>query len=407
MIKSIILVFTLLFSLSLSSQEAIQQWVYNTLERAQLNVDNGNFEAAEKIYYDYATSSYSSNSYDHFVILRSYAYFLLQQDRNDEALKYLQLADQKRKMPPLDVFNLKFILGQVLYAEGQRQEAKASFLEWVEIGTDNQFDLRPEGYATLATIYAQESNWDNALIYITLAIENSSIFVENWAQLKFAIHIQKEQYMPALEIAQDLVRIKPKNKAYIEQMAGVYNIIRFEEESLASLEFKLQQNLLKKPSEYINLANFYLYKGLPIDSSKVIKNGLLLGVLDNNIKNNELLSNAYIIAKDFENAVNSLINVTKLSDDPKYDYRIGQIYLQNSDYKNAIKFLKIARKKNWNGSKGSLEMLIGISYIELDDFNNARIELAKAIALGKEDEAESWIDYMDSTDSLRAAAAAN
>jgi predicted Zn-dependent protease len=407
MIKSIILVFTLLFSLSLSSQEAIQQWVYNTLERAQLNVDNGNFEAAEKIYYDYATSSYSSNSYDHFVILRSYAYFLLQQDRNDEALKYLQLADQKRKMPPLDVFNLKFILGQVLYAEGQRQEAKASFLEWVEIGTDNQFDLRPEGYATLATIYAQESNWDNALIYITLAIENSSIFVENWAQLKFAIHIQKEQYMPALEIAQDLVRIKPKNKAYIEQMAGVYNIIRFEEESLASLEFKLQQNLLKKPSEYINLANFYLYKGLPIDSSKVIKNGLLLGVLDNNIKNNELLSNAYIIAKDFDNAVNSLINVTKLSDDPKYDYRIGQIYLQNSDYKNAIKFLKIARKKNWNGSKGSLEMLIGISYIELDDFNNARIELAKAIALGKEDEAESWIDYMDSTDSLRAAAAAN
>jgi predicted negative regulator of RcsB-dependent stress response len=407
MIKSIILVFTLLFSLSLSSQEAIQQWVYNTLERAQLNVDNGNFEAAEKIYYDYATSSYSSNSYDHFVILRSYAYFLLQQDRNDEALKYLQLADQKRKMPPLDVFNLKFILGQVLYAEGQRQEAKASFLEWVEIGKDNQFDLRPEGYATLATIYAQESNWDNALIYITLAIENSSIFVENWAQLKFAIHIQKEQYMPALEIAQDLVRIKPKNKAYIEQMAGVYNIIRFEEESLASLEFKLQQNLLKKPSEYINLANFYLYKGLPIDSSKVIKNGLLLGVLDNNIKNNELLSNAYIIAKDFDNAVNSLINVTKLSDDPKYDYRIGQIYLQNSDYKNAIKFLKIARKKNWNGSKGSLEMLIGISYIELDDFNNARIELAKAIALGKEDEAESWIDYMDSTDSLRAAAAAN
>ncbi|MDB2662123.1 tetratricopeptide repeat protein [Gammaproteobacteria bacterium] len=407
MIKSIILVFTLLFSLSLSSQEAIQQWVYNTLERAQLNVDNGNFEAAEKIYYDYATSSYSSNSYDHFVILRSYAYFLLQQDRNDEALKYLQLADQKRKMPPLDVFNLKFILGQVLYAEGQRQEAKASFLEWVEIGTDNQFDLRPEGYATLATIYAQESNWDNALIYITLAIENSSIFVENWAQLKFAIHIQKEQYMPALEIAQNLVRIKPKNKAYIEQMAGVYNIIRFEEESLASLEFKLQQNLLKKPSEYINLANFYLYKGLPIDSSKVIKNGLSLGVLDNNIKNNELLSNAYIIAKDFDNAVNSLINVTKLSDDPKYDYRIGQIYLQNSDYKNAIKFLKIARKKNWNGSKGSLEMLIGISYIELDDFNNARIELARAIALGKEDEAESWIDYMDSTDSLRAAAAAN
>ena len=251
------------------------------------------------------------------------------------------------------------------------------------------------------------SRSNNVSNVVHILVDNSSIFVENWAQLKFAIHTEKKQYMLALEVAQNLVRIKPKNKAYIEQMAGVYNIIKFEEESLASLEFKLQQDLLKKSSEYVNLANFYLFKGLPIDSSKVIKKGLALGVLDNNIKHNELLSNAYIIAKDFDNAVNSLINVTKLSDDAKYDYRIGQIYLQNSDYKNAIKFLKIARSKNWDGKAGSLEMLIGISYIELDDFKNARIELAKAIALGKEDEAESWISYMDSTDSLRAAAAAN
>ena len=407
MIKNLLISFVFIFSVSIESEEAINQWVFNALERAQLNVDKGNLEAAEKIYYDYASGTYSSKSYDHFVLLRTYGFFLLQQDRNADALKYLKQADQKRKMPPMDVFNLKYILGQIYYVEGQKEKAKESFLEWIKIGADNQFDLRPEGYATLATIYAQDSDWDNALIYITFAMDNTIVFVENWAQLKFAIHIQKKQYMIALEIAQDWVRVKPKNKAYIEQMAGVYNVIKFEKESLASLEFKLQQNLLKKSSEYINLANFYLYKGLPIDSSKVIKKGLALGVLDNNIKNNELLSNAYIIAKDFDNAVNSLINVTKLSDDAKYDYRIGQIYLQNSDYKNAIKFLKIARSKNWDGKAGSLEMLIGISYIELDDFKNARIELAKAIALGKENEAESWISYMDSTDSLRAAAAAN
>ena len=337
------------------------------LERAQLNVDNGNIEQAEKTYKDYADRSYSSNSYDHFVILRSYAYFLLSQDRNDEALVYLKKADMKKRMPPYDVFMLKFSLGQVLYVEGQRDAAKKSFLEWIKIGTDNEFDIVPEGYATLATIYAQDSEWDNALKYITLALDNASTFVENWAQLKFAIHT--------------------------------------EEESLASLEFKLQQDLLKKPSEYINLANFYLYKGLPIDSAKVIEKGLKLGALENNIKHNELLSNAYIIAKDFNNAIKALINVTKISNDSKYDYRIGQIYLQNSEYKNAIKFLDLARKKGWSSKPGSLEMLIGISYIELDDFDNARIELAKAINLGKEKDVEPWINYINSTESLRKAAA--
>jgi tetratricopeptide (TPR) repeat protein len=153
----------------------------------------------------------------------------------------------------------------------------------------------------------------------------------------------------------------------------------------------------------VNLANFYLYKKLPIDSSKVIEKGLKLKILKNDIKNNELLSNAYIIAKDFENAIRALVNVTKISDDSKYDYRIGQIYLQNSDYSDAIKFFKIAREKGWESKPGSLELLIGICFIELDNFDSARIELAKASDLGKEEEVDPWISYMDSTESLRAA----
>ena len=154
----------------------------------------------------------------------------------------------------------------------------------------------------------------------------------------------------------------------------------------------------------MNLANFYLYKGLPVDSSKVIEKGLKLKVLENNIKNNELLSNAYIIAKDFDNAVRSLNKVTKITDDPKYDYRIGQIQLQNSKYEQAIKYFKQARSKGWNRKPGSLEMLLGVCYIEIDDFKNARLELKKAIDFGKEKEANPWLSYIESTEGLRAAA---
>ena len=88
MIKKLFFSAVLFFCISLSSQEAIQQWVYNMLERAQINVDKGNLEQAEKSYKENADGSYSNNSYDHFVILRTYAYFLLSQDRNKEALTY-------------------------------------------------------------------------------------------------------------------------------------------------------------------------------------------------------------------------------------------------------------------------------------------------------------------------------
>ena len=49
--KLLFLILVASFNVS-SAEQAITQWVYNTLERAQANLDKGNIEAAEKIYYD-------------------------------------------------------------------------------------------------------------------------------------------------------------------------------------------------------------------------------------------------------------------------------------------------------------------------------------------------------------------
>ena len=43
--------------------------------------------------------------------------------------------------------------------------------------------------------------------------------------------------------------------------------------------------------------------------------------------------------------LNLWLKITKITDDPKYDCRIGQIQLQNSKFEQAIEYFNIARKK--------------------------------------------------------------
>ena len=102
------------------------------------------------------------------------------------------------------------------------------------------------------------------------AVENSNIFVKSWYELKFALHYKLEDFSLALSTSQDLVRNYPREKKYLEQMGAMFSELDFEVESLSSLEFGLTQNLLEKENDYLLLANFYMYKEVPIEASKVI-----------------------------------------------------------------------------------------------------------------------------------------
>ena len=55
-----------------------------------------------------------------------------------------------------------------------------------------------------------------------------------WYELKFALHYRLDEYLLALETAQDLVRNSPKEKKYLEQMGAMYNQLKFEIESLCN-----------------------------------------------------------------------------------------------------------------------------------------------------------------------------
>jgi len=393
-----ILIFTasaLVYAVPQSSSPTLSTYYYYELIKIDKKMLENRNEEVEADLLDLLDDDFESRSYNHAVLLKKYAFFLITQDRTDEGLLYLKAALKKRALEAIDTHNIMYVIAQITASQGNYQEAIDYLLEWMELGNNRKFALNPRGIALIGISYAQLENYKKSLFYISDAIERSNFFVEGWHELKFALHYRMDEFELALETSQDLVRNAPKKKKYLDQMGGMYNILKFEIESLSSLEFGLTQDLLKKEKDYLLLANFYMYKQVPFDATKTLELGFKRNIIKRSSENLETLSNAYISSRDKIKAADTLKEASKLSDKPELSYRLGQVEMSLSRWEKAIDSFKAAKTKGWKKEKGKIEYFIGISLIELEKYNEASSYLSQSISMGQEKIAEPWLEYID------------
>ena len=393
-----ILIFTasaLVYAVPQSSSPTLSTYYYYELIKIDKKMLENRNEEVEADLLDLLDDDFESRSYNHAVLLKKYAFFLITQDRTDEGLLYLKAALKKRALEAIDTHNIMYVIAQITASQGNYQEAIDYLLEWMELGNNRKFALNPRGIALIGISYAQLENYKKSLFYISDAIERSNFFVEGWHELKFALHYRMDEFELALETSQDLVRNAPKKKKYLDQMGGMYNILKFEIESLSSLEFGLTQDLLKKEKDYLLLANFYMYKQVPFDATKTLELGFKRNIIKRSSENLETLSNAYISSRDKIKAADTLKEASKLSDKPELSYRLGQVEMSLSRWDKAIDSFKAAKTKGWKKDKGKIEYFIGISLIELEKYNEASKYLSQSVSMGQEKIAKPWLEYID------------
>ena len=393
-----ILIFTasaLVYAVPQSSSPTLSTYYYYELIKIDKKMLENRNEEVEADLLDLLDDDFESRSYNHAVLLKKYAFFLITQDRTDEGLLYLKAALKKRALEAIDTHNIMYVIAQITASQGNYQEAIDYLLEWMELGNNRKFALNPRGIALIGISYAQLENYKKSLFYISDAIERSNFFVEGWHELKFALHYRMDEFELALETSQDLVRNAPKKKKYLDQMGGMYNILKFEIESLSSLEFGLTQDLLKKEKDYLLLANFYMYKQVPFDATKTLELGFKRNIIKRSSENLETLSNAYISSRDKIKAADTLKEASKLSEKPELSFRLGQVEMSLSRWDKAIDSFKAAKTKGWKKEKGKIEYFIGFSLIELEKYNEASKYLSQSVSMGQEKIAKPWLEYID------------
>ena len=392
---TLLLVSSFCFSAPSNSAKTIETWVYYELLRIEEKESQKRYEEVEEDYRELIyESGWSSRSFDHAVILKKYGFFLIQRDRAEEGLEYIEWALRKRALEDRDAHNLEYVVGQINASFGNYEKALKKLLAWYDLGERRNWDLTPKGIALIGICYAQLENFKPALEYISIAIEQSNIFIKSWHELKFALHYKLGEFDNALDTSKSLVAFYPREKKYLEQMGAMYSELDFEIESLSSLEFGLTQKVLEKERDYLILSNFFMFKNVPIEASKVLKEGLKKKIVKRNSENLESLANSLIGSREYMEAADILKEASKLSKDPELPYRLGQIELNLSRWDRAIESFKVAENYGWDDEEGQIDYFIGICLIELKKLDEAATYLSKAAEAGKDESVKPWLEYI-------------
>ena len=394
---SIFLIFSL-FSIKIdASEDSISRFTADYLKRINGFISDDDFENAIRELTILSTRYFlNEQSYERALINQLWGNVYAMQASYDKAIDSYEAALRFRRIPLMTNLQVRTNLAQCYFQVKNFKKVIEVLLEYKEQAEKRGQEFSPKNRVMIGIAYYYEENFELAYQYISSANDMSIKYEEDWLRYELALAVKLDKINEAIETGQLLIYVNPEKKEYWQQVSGLYYTQKRDDESLAGLELAFDNNLLIESKEYVDLARYYLYKGLPQKAVKVIKYGFDNDYLKSNNENYELLADSYFIARDRENGIKALESSLSIKEDADIAFKIARFGFEDENWSLALKYFQEAKKLGWNKTPGRLELLMGITQYELGNLS-ASMELFN-IAINEEDtktSAEGWINFIE------------
>lgn len=393
---SIFLVFSLLSIKIDATEDSINRFTADYLKRINDYISDDDFENAIRELTILSTRYFlNEQSYERALINQLWGNVYAMQAQYDKAIDSYEASLRFRRIPLITNLQIRTNLAQCYFQVKNFKKVIEVLLEYKEQAEKRGQEFSPKNRVMIGIAYYYEENFELAYQYISSANEMSIKYEEDWLRYELALAVKLDKIDEAIETGQLLIYVNPEKKEYWQQVSGLYYTQKRDDESLAGLELAFDNNLLVESKEYVDLARYYLYKGLPQKAVKVIEYGFDKDFLELNNENYELLADSYFIARDRENGIKALQSSLSIKEDEDIAFKIARFGFEDENWVLALKYFNEAKKLGWNKSPGRLELLMGITQYELGNLNES-INFFN-IALDQDDTksaAEGWISFV-------------
>ena len=371
--------------------ESVGPWAVKRMERMYADLRDENFDYVLETL-DEMKANYKLNSHERAKMWQGYGYAYLGVEDYEKAAEAFTQCIATRGLPEAEELHTRYNLAQILVMLERSELAIAEFEKWFPHARNPS----PASYYMAAMAYMQSGKRRKAIEYVDVAIDKATSPKESWLQLKNAMLVEEEEFEAAEVVLGQLIERFPK-KAYWMQLAAIYSQTKRHERALTTLEMVYLQGLLDSESEYLTLAQMYLFNQIPYQAAEVIRSGFERGVLKDDAKSWHLLADSWLHARERDRALEPLQKAAELAADGNVYVKLAQLRVEREEWGEARLALERGLSKGKLRHPGHAQLLLGIACANEEQWGEAEVAFAAAQRDAKtEKAAQYWLKQIAS-----------
>lgn len=308
---------------------------------------------------------------------------------------HMQAAIDSGGLNAQEVSQVSYQIAQMYMAEENWIEGTRAMEAWISTAAAPN----SAAYYLLAAAYYQMEEFDKALPNAQKSVDMSETPQEGWLQLLQALLLQKEDYAAAAKVIRQALNLYPDKKVYWTQLSSVYATLEDYKNALSVLQLANLSGLLTDDADFRRLAELMMAQDTPANAAELLTAKIDEGIIEKDQKAFEMLSNAWVAAREYEKAVPVLEQAATLAEDGNLFVRLGEVNMQLEDWGGAAAAFDKGLQKGGVRDESAVHLLLGISYFSQDNFDEAVRWLERAAR--SESEARNARAYLQLIESRR------
>ena len=374
---------------------AMTERVYKKLTEAQELIEKNKYKDGLAVLNDLLQDTHLSD-YERAQTYNYFAYTYFTMERYEDAIRAYENVLKQPNLPEALEQNSVYTLAQLYFIKENYAKAIEIINKWfklVDKPTEN-------AYMLLGQAYYQLEKYKDSLVPLKEAYkmvkDRGDKPKENLLLLLRVDYFNLGDYKNMIAVLDELLHLYPKPE-YWKTLAGAYSEMKRLDKQMSIFEALYEAGELSRGNEQLNLANLYLLYEVPYKSAVLLDKGIKSGLIEKNVRNLRLLSQAWLQSQESKKSIEPLIEASKLSSDGDVDITLAQAYINTDDYKDAVGALNSGLKKGGLKRTDQAFIMLGMSLFETKKYS-ASIEAFREAAKDKRSRktAESWIKYVAS-----------